>query len=95
LLSGVRRAELFALKWSDIDFDKNVIRIRRAVFFRYGKHQDRKKDEAAYTFVAPKSKASIRDNPLSPALKLEVLGRYMRSEDKRGLIFATRASGSH
>jgi integrase len=76
-LSGVRRAELFALKWSDIDFEKNVIRIRRALFFRYGKHQMRRKDEPAYTFVAPKSEASVRDIPLSPALKRELLGRYM------------------
>jgi integrase len=97
LLSGVRRAELFALAWTDqpsaprsyIDFDANKICIRNAVFFRYGKHQVRPEGEQAFTFVAPKSKASVRDIPLSPALKRELLARRLRSQDKTGLIFQT------
>jgi integrase len=93
LLSGVRRAELFALQWPDIDFEKNLIQVRRAVFFRYGKHQARQDGEPAYMFVAPKSVASVRDIPLSPALKRELLARYMRSKDKTGLIFKTANNG--
>ena len=89
LLAGLRRTELFALRWEDIDFDDDVIRIRRNLFWRYGQYQDRPDDEPVFTFTTPKSKTSTRDVDLSPALKRELRAFYMSSGSKDGLIFQT------
>ncbi len=84
LLAGLRRTELFALRWEDIDFDNDVIRIRRNLFWRYGQYQTRPDDEPVFTFTTPKSKTSTRDVDLSPALKRELRAFYMSSGSKEG-----------
>jgi integrase len=98
LLAGLRRSEIFALHWTDdkkdprsyVDFDNDVVRVRKAVFFRHGRHlKPQSEDEAAYLFTAPKSKMSVRDVPLSPALKKELQAYYLRAKDKEGLVFQT------
>jgi integrase len=38
LLAGLRAAELFALRWSDIDFENDLIHIRRSIFWLSRKH---------------------------------------------------------
>ena len=95
LLAGLRRTELFALRWEDIDFDNDVIRVRRNLFGRYGKYQDRPENEPVFTFTTPKSKTSTRDVDLSPALKRELQSFYMSREDKDGLIFQTSNGTPH
>jgi integrase len=95
LLGGLRRAEVFALHWKDdskeprsyVDLKENVIRVRKALFWLHGKHQNRKEGEPHFTYTTPKSKASVRDVPLSPMLKRELQEYYLRSTDKNGLIF--------
>ena len=97
LLAGLRRAEVFALHWTDdsysprswIDLEHNVIRIRQTVYFRHGKHWNLAEGEPAYTFVSPKSRQSIREVPLSPVLKKQLQARYIRVGDKTGLVFQT------
>ncbi len=102
LLAGLRRAEIYALHWtndknssrSSIDFENDVIRVRQSIFFRHGKHWKNHvaEDEPAYVFQTPKSKQSVRDVPLSPALKRELLRFRLRSKDKNGLLFQTENS---
>ena len=95
LLAGLRRTELFALRWEDIDFANDVIKIRRNLFWRHGKYQDRPEDEPVFTFTTPKSKTSTRDVDLSPALKNELRAFYMSSGSKEGLIFQTANGTPH
>jgi integrase len=45
LLAGLRRGEIFALQFSNIDWDKDVIHVRRNLFWRYGKHHELAEDE--------------------------------------------------
>ncbi|MDM7994330.1 MAG: tyrosine-type recombinase/integrase [Acidobacteriota bacterium] len=88
LLTGMRRGEQFGLGWEHVDFDKNVIKVRRALYWKFGKSHNKQDGEAGYVFVEPKSKHSIRDIDLSPMLRKELLALYMRS-DKTGLVFHT------
>ncbi len=38
VLTGMRRGEIFGLQWKDVDWESNVIHVRRALFWRYGKY---------------------------------------------------------
>ena len=78
LCCGLRRGELLGLRWNDVDFENNVIRIRQSLCFLNGKPH----------IGPPKTRASRRDLPLLPAVR-EALSRYgettVRYDD--GLIF--------
>ena len=50
LSTGMRQGELFGLGWEDIDFERNTVRVRRALQRVKGKP----------TFVEPKSESSRR-----------------------------------
>lgn len=66
LLTGVRKAEMCGLRWSDIDFEKGVVHIRRnrLTSTEFGIYEK-----------APKTKTSVRDIPLPNAL-IEDLRQY-------------------
>jgi integrase len=51
ILTGLRRGELFALRWKDIDEQEHLLRVREAVY--HG------------TFETPKTDAGSRQIPLS------------------------------
>src|SRR5262249_14765581 len=101
ITTGMRRGELFGLRWEDIDFDNNVINVSQAIFWRYGKYQAKEQDEPQYTFVTPKSATSIREIDLSPKLKQELRKLYDDQSDTKvtaddivtvpptGLVFVT------
>lgn len=58
--SGIRRGELIALRWENVDFEHNKIQITNGVVYGNGNQPIVK---------APKSKAGIRIVPLIPELK--------------------------
>lgn len=62
LYTGMRRGEILALRWEDIDFSDNLIYVRHGVTFSNNRP----------VLGMPKSKAGIRSVPLKPELK-EVL----------------------
>jgi integrase len=74
-MTGLRIGEALALRWANVDFEKNVIRVREAVY--------------AGHFSTPKTKSSIRDVPLGPALK-KSLQDYRKGEPGDALVFASR-----
>ncbi len=57
LLTGLRAGELAGLKWSDIDFEKGIIHVKRTIDYRTftGEREIR----------SPKSKSGLHDIPLS------------------------------
>jgi integrase len=75
-MTGMRRGEVVAVRWQDVDIDARLIRVRRN--FTRGQ------------FGTPKSRRSSRAVPLAPRLAVE-LGRY-REQTRYGrdddLVFA-------
>jgi len=75
---GLRRGEVLGLRWQDIDFDKNVIRIRQALNLLNYK-----------AVIGPlKTNASKRDLPILPFIREIPLSHYSASEKYGdGLVF--------
>jgi len=82
ILSGLRRGELFALRWQDIDEGSRLLTVREAVYDT--------------TFDTPKTEAGLRQIPLSEAA-LRFIGewkeRAIKSEPD-ALVFSTRTGKS-
>ena len=78
ILSGLRRGELFALRWKDIDEHARLLTVREAVYDG--------------TFSTPKTKAGSRQIPLSDtAQRLVVEWKAMvRTTEPEALVFSTR-----
>ena len=78
ILSGLRRGELFALRWRDVDERARTLTVREAVYDG--------------TFSTPKTDAGRRQIPLSDAA-LEFIGEWKRhagQTDADALVFSTR-----
>ena len=67
LLTGLCNGEMCGLKWSDIDFDKKIVHIRRNRLYS---------KQFGYYEKTPKTKTSVRDIPLTDAL-IGNLKKYM------------------
>ena len=79
ILSGLRRGELFALRWRDVDEQARLLTVREAVYDG--------------VFATPKTEAGSRQIPLSDAaLKLIADWKaHVGSIEPHALVFATRA----
>ena len=75
LCTGLRRGELMALQWDDLDFDTGVLTVNKQVYEVNGKLQ----------LSVPKTKASIRKLLLPPGV-VEVLREYRSRVDSRWLF---------
>jgi integrase len=73
--AGLRRGELLALKWTDIDFAAGVIRIERSY------------DPRTNQMVAPKSAAGTRRVPILATLRAYLAEHKLAAGDKTGLVF--------
>ena len=60
MFTGIRRGELLALRWQDVDFEGGMIHVRHSVNFKDGNTPELK---------TPKSKAGLRDVPITDELK--------------------------
>jgi integrase len=79
LYAGLRRGELMALRWEDVDLANGVIRVTRAY------------DEKAHLDIEPKSRAGRRTIPVVGALR-DILVVLKASEDRTGgLVFGGSA----
>jgi integrase len=76
-----------------VDWQHNVINIRQALYWKFGKHI-RPKEGELFVFIPPKSETSIREIDMSPALKKELRQRYLTSQ-KTGLIFPAADGKPH
>jgi len=77
LLTGLRRGELFALRWKDIGEGDRVLSVREAVYEGH--------------FDTPKTAAGLRRVPLSPAARalLTDWRRRARRSEPDDLVFST------
>ena len=75
LATGLRRGEIIALQWDDLDFQTGVLNVSKQVNVVGGELQ----------FSTPKTKSSIRKIVLPPAL-LEVLREYKKTVVSRWMF---------
>ena len=73
LCTGMRKGEILALKWEDIDFDNDIISVTKSVCY----------DGNRPVVKQPKTEAGIRTVPLLRALKSNLLDKNIKS----GYIF--------
>ena len=81
-MTGMRRGEVIALRWQDVDWDARIIRVRRN--FTRG------------AFGTPKSRRSGRVVPLASTLAAELRAHRVRStlRSDEDLVFAHPATGN-
>ena len=79
LYAGLRRGELQALRWSDVDLASGVIRVERAW------------DDKAHELVAPKTEAWIRTVPIAAVLRDHLDEHKIASGRSDGLAFGADA----
>jgi len=79
LYAGLRRGELLALAWDDVDLATGVIRVQRA-------YDDKDRVE-----VEPKSRAGRRIVPIVGALRDALVAHKAREGRDRGLVFGSSA----
>ena len=75
LCTGLRRGELLALQWGDLDFDAGTLTVEKQVYAVKGQLQ----------LSVPKTKASIRKLVLPPGV-VEVLREYRKGVDSRWMF---------
>jgi integrase len=75
-LTGLRRGELFALRWGAVDFERKAIRVRESVY--------------EGQFSAPKTRSSIRSIPMGEALEAVFLALRPRNASADALVFASQ-----
>ena len=75
LYAGLRRGELMALRWADVDLANGVIRVARAY------------DEKARVEIEPKSRAGRRAVPIVGALRDILVAHKARQARPDGLVF--------
>jgi integrase len=72
LTTGMRRGEILALKWQEIDFDQNTLRVRR-IFTRSKGHR--------YVLAEPKTEMSRR-NVILPSITVDLLKQHRMSQQQ-------------
>lgn len=85
--SGMRQGELLALRWGDVDFDKNLVHVRRSLAIVKGQFVEKE----------PKSKRSRRSVAL-PGVVMDALREHLKKMMAEGNtaapVFCTR-TGNH
>src|SRR4029453_1506811 len=79
---------MLGLRWTDFDFEHDIIHVRRSLEWLSRKHNQIADDQPTYVFQPPKYN-SFRDVDMSPLLKSELRKAYMKAKDKEGLLFVT------
>jgi integrase len=75
-LTGLRRGELFALRWNAVDFERKEIRVRESVYEGH--------------FSAPKTRSSIRSIPIGEVLEQVFRNLRQKNAPSNGLVFASQ-----
>ena len=83
LYTGMRPGETFALKWGDIDFDKDEIRIHAA------------RESGALTIKTPKTRAGVRTMPHIHKELRPLLEKAAARKKKSDFVFTTLQGNMH
>ena len=74
--SGLRIGEAAALRWEDIDWDKNVIHVKRTLVYQKYLEDEKK----TFHFELPKTSTSYRDIPINKRCSLALKKQYMQKQ---------------
>ncbi|HHY47493.1 MAG TPA: site-specific integrase [Firmicutes bacterium] len=74
--TGMRRGEIYGLKWQDIDLDKGIITVSRTIVYT---------PQDGIIFKATKSRRGTRQITIPP-ITIEALRRHKEEQDKRKAI---------
>jgi integrase len=74
MYAGLRRGELLALRWSDIDFDRSLIHVERGWDMYEG-------------IIGPKSRAGTRTVPMVRALRAHLAAHQLLTGARRHFVF--------
>lgn len=69
--TGMRIGEILGLKWDNVDFNNNVIHVRHTLAYVYSK------TNAHFSLNPPKTKAGVRDIPMTKVVKIALLEQRM------------------
>lgn len=72
--TGMRIGEIAALRWSDIDWNDNVIHVTRTLVYQKYENDSQKE----YHFENPKTKTSIRDIPINKQCEIALKKQLMQ-----------------
>jgi integrase len=78
MYAGLRRGELLALRWEDVDLAAGIIRVRRSWDVKAG-------------VIEPKSEAGKRTVPIAVTLRDHLIEHKLRSGRSEGLVFGRTA----
>ena len=94
-LTGLRRSELLALQWGDIDWSSHTLYVKRSIFWHTVRElPDDKPPAALWRFIEPKSRRSVRSIVMSPHLKETLeLHRLNAPRSPHDLVFCTKDGG--
>ncbi len=79
MFAGLRRGELMALRWEDVDLPAGILRVERAY------------DPKSREFILPKSRAGIRRVPIAAVLREHLIAHKLRAGRSTGLVFGRTA----
>jgi integrase len=71
--TGARRGEALGLRWGDVDFQKNIVKIERSL----------EQTKGSLRIKAPKTKSGRRNVMISPWLTAELRAHRARQEERR------------
>lgn len=89
LYTGMRLGEICALKWSDVDWEKHTITVRRTVQ-RVAQMKKGTKDKTMLMIGTPKSARSHRVLPI-PEFILKILSSYLKEKSNSEYIFGVES----
>ena len=91
LYTGMRLGEVCGLKWSDIDFDKDIITVRRTVQRIADSHAVQEGQKTRLVIGAPKSASSSRTLPI-PEFITTLLKQFYEKSEPDGYVFGRNMS---
>lgn len=83
LATGMRRGELAALRWGDVDFDAGRIRVERSL----------EQTNAGLAFKAPKTNAGRRTISIPASIVSELRAHWRRQQEQRMALGLGKATG--
>jgi integrase len=81
IATGLRRGEMAALRWSDVDVDSGKIRVERSL----------EQTNAGLAFKAPKTKAGRRSVSIPPSVVAELRDHWRQQQEQRLALGMGRA----